>query len=324
MTVEDTWVIYDNDWDRIQRALQWYGVMSGCAVSEHAPTPDMSVDVAAGSVWRATVITTFGAVQNVNITAANATLPRKDIVYLNAAGALATSDGVAAAAAPSGQTGPVTTSPAPPNIPVGGTALAEVWVAAATTAIADADITDRRTFISVDHGSMDGIADDDHTQYALRSILTTEGDIIYRDAANWARLAKGTAGYYLTQGAAAPEWTAAVSDLTVAETTVFDGASPVAWTDLDLSATIGANSAFVILALVEKATSWGVQTSFRLNGDANEYYEAAALGSVAQAYGGASITIHRVVVVLSDASGIIEWKGTGSQNCILKVLGYIK
>jgi hypothetical protein len=40
------------------------------------------------------------------------------------------------------------------------------------------------------------------------SLLTTRGDIIYRDASAWARLAKGTSGHVLTMGANDPAWSA--------------------------------------------------------------------------------------------------------------------
>ena len=59
----------------------------------------------------------------------------------------------------------------------------------------------------IDHGlGLSGLLNDDHTQYALRTILTTRGDIIFRDAAVWARLAKGNLGQTLRQGANDPYW----------------------------------------------------------------------------------------------------------------------
>ena len=38
----------------------------------------------------------------------------------------------------------------------------------------------------------------------------TRGDVLYRGATNWLNLAKGTAGYYLKQGANDPEWSPAI------------------------------------------------------------------------------------------------------------------
>jgi hypothetical protein len=62
----------------------------------------------------------------------------------------------------------------------------------------------------VDHGGLGGLLDDDHTQYVLRSILTTHGDLFYRNGADIARLPAGVSGEYLkTQGpGAAPIWAA--------------------------------------------------------------------------------------------------------------------
>lgn len=65
-----------------------------------------------------------------------------------------------------------------------------------------------------DHGALTGLGDDDHTQYALRSILTTLGDIIYAGAAAvWTRLAGNitTTRKFLRQtgdgaASAAPAW----------------------------------------------------------------------------------------------------------------------
>jgi hypothetical protein len=67
----------------------------------------------------------------------------------------------------------------------------------------------------VDHGTLLGLADDDHTQYVLDSILTTAGDIFYATGASTpVRLGIGTAGQGLVvnSGATAPEWADLVTD----------------------------------------------------------------------------------------------------------------
>jgi hypothetical protein len=76
------------------------------------------------------------------------------------------------------------------------------------------------TSLTQDHGSLTGLADDDHTQYALRSIMTTEGDMVYRNATEWVRLPKGSAGQLLMQnsGATAPNWISMGTDATISET----------------------------------------------------------------------------------------------------------
>jgi len=48
------------------------------------------------------------------------------------------------------------------------------------------------------------------TQFAsILALLTTRGDLPYRGAATWERLAKGTENYYLKQGANDPYWATA-------------------------------------------------------------------------------------------------------------------
>lgn len=61
----------------------------------------------------------------------------------------------------------------------------------------------------LDHGlALTGLTDDDHTQYVLRSILTTNGDIFIRAAGAIARLAIGSPGDVLTVSSGLPAWSA--------------------------------------------------------------------------------------------------------------------
>jgi len=55
------------------------------------------------------------------------------------------------------------------------------------------------------HSDLQNLTADDHTQYALRTIMTVDGDMIYRAAGVWTRLAKAAAGKVLTSGDA-PSW----------------------------------------------------------------------------------------------------------------------
>lgn len=59
-----------------------------------------------------------------------------------------------------------------------------------------------------DHGALTGLSDDDHPQYVLRSILTTDGDIFYRNAGAIARLGVGSNGDVLTLADGLPSWAA--------------------------------------------------------------------------------------------------------------------
>lgn len=57
-----------------------------------------------------------------------------------------------------------------------------------------------------DHGTLTGLSDDDHTQYVLRSILTTNGDMFTRVSGAIARLGIGSAGQVLTVVSGALAW----------------------------------------------------------------------------------------------------------------------
>lgn len=60
----------------------------------------------------------------------------------------------------------------------------------------------------IDHGALTGLGDDDHTQYVLRSILTTNGDLFVRAAGAVSRLGVGSDGDVLTVVSGAPAWAA--------------------------------------------------------------------------------------------------------------------
>lgn len=49
-----------------------------------------------------------------------------------------------------------------------------------------------------DHGELDGLLDNDHTQYVLRSILSADGDLFIRSGGGVSRLPIGSADQVLT------------------------------------------------------------------------------------------------------------------------------
>lgn len=112
-----------------------YGVYSGLGVTAQE-TPDMTVNVAAGTIYMANG-TRFTPVANaaLAVTAADATNPRIDIVYVNASGVIAYLAGTAAS------------SPAVPSVPTGGQVLARIAVAAEATTITASVIADVRKMI---------------------------------------------------------------------------------------------------------------------------------------------------------------------------------
>ncbi len=103
-------------------------------------------------------------------------------------------------------------------------------------------------------------------------------------------------------------------------TEVFNGTSPTTWTDLDLSGTVGANIAFVMLKMV--ANNAGNQCAFRRNGDTDEFYGGG--GDSGCAAWLPQSAWYGVVLVTTDANGIIEWRANAGVTYVIDVLTFIK
>lgn len=113
------------EWDYILlKAHIGYGISTGCKITQRSAGANMSVDVAAGSVYVA-----FAGVQvtavNVVIAAANATFPRFDLVEVNSSGTVAVKQGSAS----------VATSPIIPTPDANNTVLGLVYVPANASSI---------------------------------------------------------------------------------------------------------------------------------------------------------------------------------------------
>lgn len=66
-----------------------------------------------------------------------------------------------------------------------------------------------------DHGLLTGLGDDDHTQYLLKSTVTTSGDILYATgSAAITRLGIGSTGQVLTVSSGVPTWSTPSSGVT--------------------------------------------------------------------------------------------------------------
>ncbi len=113
-------------------AAKGWGVLSGLAVSERAAGANMSVDVASGSCFVDDTKYTESSTTNVVISAAHATLARKDIITYDTS-----------AGNPAAVTGTAASTPVPPDIPSGDILFALVDVPAADTAITNSQITDK-------------------------------------------------------------------------------------------------------------------------------------------------------------------------------------
>lgn len=102
---------------------------------------------------------------------------------------------------------------------------------------------------------------------------------------------------------------------------VFSGIAPTSWTDLDLSSYVGSNRALVLIKV--KGASGSSTHIFRPNGDTDEYWRCSDLSDMgAQGHKGECAEAG-LVVVETDATGIVEWRGQGT-NVTLTLLGYVK
>lgn len=105
------------------------GLRYGLAVTEQE-TPKMTVKVSSGVIYMENGAKfKLDAVPSVEVTTADSSNPRKDIIYVSAEGEVAYLAGTAAA------------SPTAPEVPTGGVVLAEILVAQSATTIGTAAIT---------------------------------------------------------------------------------------------------------------------------------------------------------------------------------------
>jgi len=117
----------------IVRGCKLDGVESGCAVTQHS-TPNMSVDVASGTVWIGSSKLTIAATTK-TINAADPSNPRIDIITVDSSGNVNYTAGTASS------------TPAMPDIPANSILLAMIYVQAGATAIYDSDIRDERVYV---------------------------------------------------------------------------------------------------------------------------------------------------------------------------------
>jgi len=119
----------------------------------------------------------------------------------------------------------VQTTPIP--VADGGTGVAtiasgEFVKGAGTSAITTQSLASLNA--ALDHGTLGGLADDDHTQYTRKNTLTTTGDIYYASSANTPeRRAIGNSGEVLTVSGGVPAWAAPSSGLNPIAVQVFGG-----------------------------------------------------------------------------------------------------
>ena len=111
-----------------------YGVVSGLTVTAQ-DTPDMTVNVSSGIIYMQNGDRFEVDTDVITIDTADTTNARKDIIYVNSTGEITYLAGTAAEV------------PEAPSTPTGGLILAEIAVAANTTAIETSNITDKKKSI---------------------------------------------------------------------------------------------------------------------------------------------------------------------------------
>jgi hypothetical protein len=122
------------DFGILVAAYNGTGVVTGGAVTAQSPTANMTVAVAAGTVLINGLHYTISA-GNGTITTADSSNPRFDLITINTSGAIVVTAGTAAS------------NPVFPAIPADDAVLAAVHVPAGDTAIATAQITDKRVIV---------------------------------------------------------------------------------------------------------------------------------------------------------------------------------
>ncbi|HOL44376.1 MAG TPA: hypothetical protein PK659_09010 [Methanothrix sp.] len=173
----------------IIRCNEGYGVVTGCDVHEQSPAA-MGVTIDSGAVlYGGNYVSVAGG--NITIDAADSTYPRFDVVYVNASGSIQVAKGTAAEILPTGETVyKKMHQPAPPSSIPAGVILARIYVPPGATSITNSYIDDIAMY----------------SKDVPLGVLTARGDIPYRGVNMWTKLAKGTTGQVLMQGADDPYW----------------------------------------------------------------------------------------------------------------------
>ena len=110
--------------------------------------------------------------------------------------------------------------------------------------------------------------------------------------------------------------------LTYSNAEVFSGASPTAWTDLDLSGIVGAKRT-TLWVKIEAAADMNA-TAVRTNGDTDEFHSVTAEANASGcALGHHDAGTHLVLKVVTDAVGVIEWITETSQTATVDVIDYL-
>ena len=137
----------ENDLNSLKQGIDGYGVYSGLTATVGT---GLQVVIATGSAYFAGTKVTKSSTTSVNLTAANATLPRRDIIVLASDGTISAVDGTAALQNVSGDSSFQLFDPYPPAVPSGKIILCEIFVGAAATSLSSPYILDKRVLLDGD------------------------------------------------------------------------------------------------------------------------------------------------------------------------------
>lgn len=104
---------------------------------------------------------------------------------------------------------------------------------------------------------------------------------------------------------------------TLSGATIFSAAGTVAWTDLDISGTVGAKPTLCLIAAYSTVND---VIAIRQNGDALEYYTATPAASMGAAIIKVVDGVRSLFVVNTDANGILEVYAKSTFNPLILVL----
>lgn len=101
-------------------------------------------------------------------------------------------------------------------------------------------------------------------------------------------------------------------------TEVFNGTSPAAFTDLDLSSVVGTAQRMVLLKFISSGGNVGI--AIKTNGDADSYEYNGGFSGISNVL----LTANKAgtTIVKTDTSGVIEWYTSSAQAFTVDVLAY--